>query len=80
MFTHDQLIFSIVKRHPDARHGVDFWVAQPVAGTQQLANAHIVQWSIEAPQPDPKDIPLMVLADLREWNAAVAATAANSEL
>lgn len=75
MFTHEQLIFSILKRNPSATHGREFWVAMPVDGDTQVGNAHIIQWTFpSAPAPDTDEIGAMIAADLAEWEAHVAAT------
>lgn len=53
MLTHDELIFCIQQKYPDAVHGRDFWVGQEVSRDtgEQLEDATIREWKLAEPVP-----------------------------
>ncbi|HDR9028754.1 TPA: hypothetical protein QDB14_002954 [Burkholderia vietnamiensis] len=74
MMRHDELIFCLQKLHPGTVHGVDFWVAHPSdfsTGTQ-TGPAFIVQWNLEAVQPDDAEIDVVWREHGEEYRAMIA--------
>lgn len=55
---HDNLIYILQKKFPEAVHGRDFWVAHPInpESGEQTGEAFIAAWKLDAPQPDEAQI------------------------
>lgn len=55
---HDNLIYIINKKYPDAVHGRDFWTAHRIdkATGEQKGEAFILEWNINSPEPSQEEI------------------------
>ena len=81
MITHDELIFSIKQEHPDALHGIDFWVLQNtdrLTGAQ-TGDAIIYEWKLPTPQPGADELRAMVEKHRADVPAYLAARDARAE-
>lgn len=55
---HDNLIYIINKKYPNAVHGRDFWTAHRIDKItgEQKGGAFILEWNIDSPEPSQEEI------------------------
>jgi hypothetical protein len=62
MLTHDELIYCLQQRFPNATHGKDFWVGQAVDKETgaQTEDARVYAWNLPEPLPTDEELQELV--------------------